>query len=408
MKKRILACVLALVLLFTASACHMVFADEQKDMAQVVAKVNDREITKGDIIAAYHTYRNSYGLKPENEKTDAYISTYENLMGQIYDSYIEYNLMKEYGGEYADVELSDEQKESIATKVAEAIESLETSIRTEVEKEAETDETIDVEAEIAARLEEQSAYRGYSTGEYEKRLEVETIMEAVEKAIGAEYTPTEKAIEDHYKTELNTQKTNIENDLAYVSYYEGNGMLLYMPAGMRYAKNLLIRIPEDKTSEITALRKEGKEEDADAILAEELAKIDAKKDEIVAKLNAGEDYDALMKEYTDDPGMKEGASQAETGYRMHAKATGYDTIFLSALFELKEVGDISDPIASDNGYYIIKYQSETVERETPLEEVHDEVKQDLVDDKASELYEEILENWRRQATIEEHKQRLFN
>ena len=408
MKKRILACVLALVLLFTASACHMVFADESKDMAQVVAKVNDREITKGDIVAAYHTYRNSYGLKPENEKTDAYISTYENLMGQIYDSYIEYNLMKEYGGEYADVELSEEQKATIKEKVEEAITSLETSIRTEVEKEAETDDTIDVEAEIAAQLEEQSAYRGYSTGEYEKRLEVETIMEAVEKAIGAEYAPTEKAIEDHYKTELSTQKTNIENDLSYVSYYEGNGMLLYMPAGMRYAKNLLIRIPEDKTTEITALRNEGKEEEADAIRNEELAKIDAKKDEVVAKLNAGEDYDALMKEYTDDPGMQEGASQAETGYRMHEKATGYDTIFLNALFELKEVGDISEPIVSDNGYYIIKYQSETAERETPLEEVHDAVKEDLVSDKASELYEEILENWRRQATIEEYKQRLFN
>ncbi len=81
---------------------------------------------------------------------------------------------------------------------------------------------------------------------------------------------------------------------------------------------------------------------------QEAAKADAKKkaEEVLAKVNAGEDFDKLVEEYNQDPGM------TEKGYTFANDGTMVQE-FADAAFAL-EVGKVSGLVETDYGYHIIK------------------------------------------------------
>lgn len=409
MIKKIVAALLAIGLLLTCTACHMVFKDQEKDLAQVVATVNGVEITKGDVIAIYNAYRYSYNLTDENQTTEENLATYQNLVGQIYDALVEYQLVIQYAEEkYGSVELTEEIKESIKTSVSSVTNSVNTTVKNEVAKLLQEDPTVNEEEEVAKRVEKQLIYRGVPTGEYEKRLIVEKTLELFQGYLKESYEPTETSIEDYYQEELESQKKLLEEDLAYYDYFTSYFVNLYMPAGFSYFKKLLIALPDEVQDEIAALRADDKGDEADALRDAELQKIAAEANEVYAKLQNGEDYDALLEAYGDDPGMEEGGFFAETGYRLFEGITSYDEIFVETAYALEKEGDYSAPTASDYGYYIIKYMGDSVEGAVPLAQVRDKVVETLIDNKATALYDEAIETWKRQAVINEYKSKLFD
>ncbi|MEC2469154.1 peptidylprolyl isomerase, partial [Bacillus cereus] len=70
--------------------------------------------------------------------------------------------------------------------------------------------------------------------------------------------------------------------------------------------------------------------------------------EIKEKLNSGEDFAAVAKQYSEDPGSKEkGGELSEFGPGMMVKE------FEDAAYKL-EVGQLSEPVKSSFGYHIIK------------------------------------------------------
>ncbi len=407
MGKKLFAAIVAGVLLLSFSSCHMVFVDEDKDLAQVVATINDAEITKEDVMAIYDTYRYNYDLTPENQTTDEYIDTYQAMLKEIYEMLIEYHLILQYGEQYASVELTDEMRESIDKNLETVAENITSSIEEQVGEEAAEDPTMDVDAEIAARLAARLEYRGVSTGEYKTRLEIEAIMDVVSEEIKAGYAPTNENIEEYYNEELESQQELIEEDITNYDYLEAYYINLYVPAGFRYVKNLLIALPDDVQDAIAALRSDGNDGAADALRDTELAKIYDEAESIYTRIQGGEEYDALLAEYGEDPGMKEGAFYAETGYRLYEGISGYEENFLTAAFALENVGDVSEPIASDYGYYFLKFMSVSEAHDVPIEDVWDQIEAELIADKAEDLYDEVIENWKRQADITEYKERLY-
>ena len=407
MIKKVLLTVLAVLMVLGCASCKLMVTDEQKDLQQVVASVNGVEITKEDVMAVYHTYRYYYGLTDENELTDQYSSSRKTLSDNVYTTLIEYELIQQYAGELTSVELTEEMKQAIEEEKQQTIASIESGATTVAQDLAKKDPQMDQEAARKKRIEERLLYRGISTGEFEKARAYEVVIDAVRKALSAEYEPTEKAIENYYETYLSMQKTYTEGDLSYYDYYTSESVNLYMPAGFRYVKNLLISIPEDVREEISALRKEDKDEEADALRDQELAKLEEKAQQIYARIQNGESYEALLAEFGEDPGMKEGAANAETGYRIYAGTSSYEENFKEAAMALENPGDISAPVASDYGYYIIKYQGDSVAQEVPLEEVKDKIREILIEEKSNEYYEEIYENWKRQAEIVEYKERIY-
>ncbi|SCW28453.1 foldase protein PrsA [Paenibacillus tianmuensis] len=109
-------------------------------------------------------------------------------------------------------------------------------------------------------------------------------------------------------------------------------------------------------------------EDSDG---KERSKDDAKKLalDITAKLKNGEDFAALAKQYTDDPGSKDSGGL----YENQAIALWVDA-FKKAAAEL-ELNKISEPVETEFGYHIMRVEARSTQT---LDEVKDELKQDVM------------------------------
>ena len=158
---------------------------------------------------------------------------------------------------------------------------------------------------------------------------------------------------------------------------------------------------------IRHLRAEGSDEEADSYREEALASLDAKVAEIQEKINAGEDFQTLIDEYGEDPGMQEGATAYEDGYLVYVGSEGlYMDEFARACDNLTKEGDISEPVATDYGYHIIRRCADLPSGAIELSEVHDLLNAKLLRSKQSEVYEEALQSWKEEMTIELFESRL--
>ncbi len=116
----------------------------------------------------------------------------------------------------------------------------------------------------------------------------------------------------------------------------------------------------------------------------EAKKKEAKKkaEEVLKKAKSGVEFSELAKEYSDDTGS---ASQGgDLGYFTKGKMV---KPFEEAAFNLK-VGEISDIVESQFGYHIIKVYDK-VDEQLPFDEVKDEIKTTLTENKYIASIEEI-------------------
>lgn len=136
-----------------------------------------------------------------------------------------------------------------------------------------------------------------------------------------------------------------------------------------------------------------------AAMAQGYANIDAEADEILAELASGADWDTLMAEKTDDPGMQEGADTASRGYAVCADTNDMDPAFLTAAMALENVGDVSDKTAGMYGYYIIQYSSDVEEGAVPMDEVREALKDTVLAAKQETVYNETVAQWVEEADV---------
>lgn len=137
----------------------------------------------------------------------------------------------------------------------------------------------------------------------------------------------------------------------------------------------------------------------DQAKAQAFANIDAQADDILAQLASGADWDTLMAEKTEDPGMQEGAATAATGYAVSAATTNMDTAFLSAAMALENVGDVSPKTEGIYGYYIIQYTSAVEEGAVDLSDVQESLSASLLSEKQDTTYDETVAQWVSEADV---------
>ncbi len=121
--------------------------------------------------------------------------------------------------------------------------------------------------------------------------------------------------------------------------------------------------------------------------------ITADADDVLAQLNDGADWDTLMAEKTQDPGMQSGKT-SETGYAVCENMSGFDSAFVNAAMALANIGDTSDKVASDMyGYYIIKYVGDVEEGAVALDDVKETIHDELLSTKQDETYNAKVDEW---------------
>ena len=130
-----------------------------------------------------------------------------------------------------------------------------------------------------------------------------------------------------------------------------------------------------------------------AAKAKAFANIDEETDAVLAQLAEGADWDALMAEKTQDPGMQEGSDTAKTGYAVCENFSSFDAAFTAAAMALEKVGDVSPKTEGVYGYYIIQYTSDVQEGPVDLADVREELHDSLLTEKQNTTYDEALAQW---------------
>lgn len=95
-----------------------------------------------------------------------------------------------------------------------------------------------------------------------------------------------------------------------------------------------------------------------------------KANEIIAKLNSGEKFEDLAREYSTCPSKQKGGNLGDFGRGAMVPE------FEKAAFALKE-GEISDPVKTDFGYHIIRINKKNEAKKNTLSDVKQEVYSDL-------------------------------
>ena len=76
---------------------------------------------------------------------------------------------------------------------------------------------------------------------------------------------------------------------------------------------------------------------------------------MLAKIRAGEDFDAVMEAYNEDAST---AEQMALGYPIAEGSTMYGDEFKAGAMALEHVGDVSEPFATSLGIHIVEYASD--------------------------------------------------
>ena len=112
------------------------------------------------------------------------------------------------------------------------------------------------------------------------------------------------------------------------------------------------------------------------------------------RLATGEDFGAVARELSDDPG----SAETEGNLGMMAKGS-FDQAFEDALWALEAHGDISEPVRSEFGYHLIRLKEISSVEVPTFEEDRDDI---LANAPRAEAALEVLE-----ARIGELEQRAF-
>ncbi len=441
-KKALLALLLAMTLML--SSCALIVKDKEVDAKTVILQLGDKEITKAEVQAEtnevlsemYTQYYYYYGYTLDVTNKDV-IADAQNTAVQ--------NLKKDMALEAKAAELGlDQLTEEDLAKVQENKESNLEYAKSYVKAYYITDETLEGE-ELDKAIQEQMEKLGATEENLEKLAKDDVIMDKLEDSVKSTVTVPDEDVKAEYDSKVAADEEKYKENLSSWASADRNGTeLYYAPEGLRRVKQILIKFKEDDQTaiddantqvsdantkisdaqkiiddeEAAAEDKAKAEEDKKAAETEleaaqaavkeatdkAFANLDADADAVLSALKENPDsWDQLLEEKNEDPGMKAGATNAETGYAVFAGMTDFDSAFVDAAMGLASVGDTSDKIRGESyGYYIIKYVGDVVSGAVDYESVKEEIHSDLLSDKQDELWDSTVETWIKEAGIKEN------
>lgn len=217
---------------------------------------------------------------------------------------------------------------------------------------------------------------------------IEISPQEVDNMIAEQYNRMggEQAFLDMLKkadVDLEHFKSNMHKDLLIQKYLDG-----FMAENIQVTEEeIQAAYKVDKTASVRhiLLLTQGKTE-------EEKAEIYKKMEGILQRVKAGEDFAALAKEFTEDPGSK------ETGglYEDFARGAMVKP-FEDAAFSVP-VGEVSDIVETTYGYHILKIVDRKKETR-PLEEARVELEEQIRQGKQRDVYDTHMVELRNQAEL---------
>ena len=385
MKKliRLLAVALAVMML---AGCSLVTVNEEKI---VVATVGDETITKADFNEGFNALLSQYGYTQDSEAIADQLKTLkENYIAQMVEDKVLEKKIKELGLD----QVTDEEKAAAEQEIQDWYDEQYAAL---VEN-FKTDDTVeDPEAKAAETIENYLSQYGLTLDQMKENSMASISSDKLYDYVTKDVTVTEEEAKIEFANKVAAAKEKYDADLsAYVSDFENGATIYYTPKGCYYIKHILISLTDEQKQDIKNLRADDDETvaaTADEKREEYLLTIRKKAESVLKLVDEGGDFDALMEEYGEDPGMKNEAYK--NGYLTYAGDTGFVTEFADACAALTEDGMTSGLVASDFGYHIIRRVSTVPSGEATFEDVKDSLMESMLTDKKSTTYDQQVEAW---------------
>lgn len=357
MKRSTLIC---LVLALALAAMPLLAGCAAKDN-RVVARVGDREITMQQFTNAYRNneaYAVYYGY---DLSTDEGLADFQDY---ILDLLVNSEMLL-YQADQAGITLTEEEVAEAETTGKESYDAFYDQFL----QAAENAGASDVRAYANKLLTDALVDNGMTVSEvkqsYLDSARDNMIIEKLQNQILDEVQPTAEELRAMYDEELAEQQELFdETPSSYFSYatsaaYGYSCIPLYVPEGFFRVRQILV------ADEETA-------------------------NEVLEKLEAGEDFETLLEEYNTDPGME---SEAYANGYLVGEGANFITEFLDAALALENDGDVSPAVQSSEGYHIIKRVSTEPSRVISYEEQQESLDAYFTNVLKNEHYNEVLNGW---------------
>lgn len=124
-----------------------------------------------------------------------------------------------------------------------------------------------------------------------------------------------------------------------------------------------------------------------------VANVQAKLDEVYAKLDAGEAFEDVMAAYGEDPGMQNEPAKT-TGYYVCRESTNWHQPFTDGAMALNQVGDYSaEPVVSGSGVHIIEYASDVAGGAADFESVREKLGEEVLEEMKDANRDDTINAW---------------
>ncbi|MBQ7455221.1 MAG: peptidylprolyl isomerase, partial [Clostridia bacterium] len=394
--KRLLALCAVLALLCGCAVAEEAAAEIEYDSYTVLASVNGAEITVGRTeYYAYLLYYYGY--------TEIY-PDYELAL----DALIQQEVMRAHMIEAGYYDFTDEELEAFRNEAAAEWEDM-------LEDYVVSYLTEDTE-EQRATLREQAIQYFNSIGSTEESIYEELLYLDAQERMDAEltdgYVPAEDEIQAVFEEYGAEYQEMYEGNVALYEYYTMyfGADSWYVPEGYRAVIHILLGVDEEllnayQEAQLVVEELFGQENPDEAALdaackaADEafnavLASRQDDIDTIMARLENGESFQALIAEYGEDPGMEDEQQLAE-GYKVHQESVVWDPAFVDGAFQpdMQKPGDVSRPVVGSNGIHIIYYLSDVPGGLVMRDDIRQLIEEYLVDVKINTIYNEQYADW---------------
>lgn len=390
--RKIAALILGLLLLLS-SGCSQNNPDKAADTgdSRTIIEYNGTIVTKGEVTM----YMNQY-LSANQSSIDVIKSAGDETWNGFKQSYItkiatdmiSLDKAKELGLD----QLTDDEKATLDSTYDSTMSYLDSLIAPSVKSAVEKDPKLDYDTEYQTQLKSVLSAMGFNPDTFREDLEKQYIVKKVKDHYIKDITVSDEDARSYYNSNLSIQKNNIDLSPQNIEMQSQlGGFVLYYPAGYMRIRYILIRFDDDTYSKAyDAYYKDDKTE-YNQIIDGAMSTIQPKIDEVLAKMESGEDFATLIDDYNADSSMSAEPTRTEGEvvgpYTSSVPAPG----FIDAIAKLTESGSHT-LFTTYSGCYIIRCDK-LLEGAVPFDDVKDDMKTSLLSEQQSSKWSEVTQGW---------------
>lgn len=326
-----------------------------------------------NMLSQYVAYYAQYGYNVDEYDTDLQASVAQETV----QSKLSTAIVRHYAAENG-YELTEEKKAELAAQVQTTLDNTREYLESYLSASGYTGD------ELTQAVEDQLTQAGYSEESLMETAELNDVLNYLYEKATADIAVTEDEVKAAFDEKVATQKENYADLDTFINDYVNENEILYTPEGVRLMECIYIAKVDGEATEDEATKAEATpEESADIAELSGYAKAKA----VAASIAGGADFEEAMKAYNEDSSTEE---QMLRGYPVAEGSQLYGEEFIAGALALENVGDVSDVIATDYGYFILRYAKDLETGEVDFESRKETETEEALTNKKNDAYTEYV------------------